>query len=595
MNDFVAYLNSTNNIGGNSTGSLAESQVKSPFYDAVKVDRKIGNRIVSEIKSGVFKTYILTGHAGDGKTSILVQVLKALELVKPGEGLEISRDYSELYYVKDMSEIPETRQVELLEKSLQAPSNNKTGILISNTGPLLRAFLTLAEEKTVRSGNDFSDEDKIELQSKILNQLDKNEDKSITISGYEFTLVNIARVDNVSFAAKILKKILAPELWEACSSCDSCDSCPVLMNQRLLSAQIDRVCDFVDNYYRYLYENDKRMTIRQMVGQLSYGITGNLTCEKITSSFLKSPFFTYNFANLFFGHKGMSVDPDSKQIKGIDYINSVGLDNVALSVDYRLFVNHDYSFFSQDIRDILEELSTATRKHFQILEEAADGINGQYEKTARIRRAVRRFYLVFGREQEGFPVSEIYNQIYGTNYMDYKKVITSVQPSSQFRKLQTVVFNALYIKNTGFLPASSSEMLLPLTLRREDEVYQSVLLILGEVHKSDIRIIAEKINSDLEDADEKYNIFIQLDDVKFKLSLPMLNYFNNLIAGSVTSNNNPALSHGIASLDTLLLEKYGEAKPGQEEDCEISVIVNTTKGQKIKRFDFMGNKLYLVD
>ena len=56
MNDFVAYLNSTNNIGGNSTGSLAESQVKSPFYDAVKVDRKIGNRIVSEIKSGVFKT-----------------------------------------------------------------------------------------------------------------------------------------------------------------------------------------------------------------------------------------------------------------------------------------------------------------------------------------------------------------------------------------------------------------------------------------------------------------------------------------------------------------------------------------------------------
>ncbi len=595
MNDFISYLNSTNNIGGNSTGSLAESQVKSPYYDAVKVDRKIGKRIVSEIKSGVYKTYILTGHAGDGKTSILVQVLKALELLNDGEGLETSKEYSELYYVKDMSEIPEKRQVELLEKSLQAPNNHKTGILISNTGPLLRAFLTLAEEETIRSGNTFSDEDKIELQSKILNQLDKNEDKTISIAGYEFVLVNIARVDNVTFANRILRKILAPELWEVCSKCAYCNNCPVLMNQKLMSAHVDRVCEFVDNYYRFLYENDKRMTIRQMVGQLSFGITGNLTCEKIQNNMLKSPFFTYNFANLFFGYKGLNVDHDSKQIKGIDYINNVGLDNVALSVDYKLFVNHDYSFFSQEIKEILEELSTSTRKHFQILEEDSAGSGGEYEKTARIRRAVRRFYLVYGREQDGFPVSEIYNQIYGTNYMDYKKVITSSQPSSQFRKLQNVVFNALYIKNTGFLPASSSEMLLPLTLRREDEVYQSVLLILGSVHKSDIKVVAEKVSSDLEDAEDKYNIFIQLEDEKFKLSLPMLNYFNNLIAGSVTSNNNPALSHGIASLDTLLLEKFGDAKQGQEEDCEISVIVNTTKGQKIKRFDFAGSKLYLVD
>ena len=595
MNDFVAYLNSTNNIGGNSTGSLAESQVKSPFYDSVKVDRKIGNRIVTEINSGIYQTYILTGHAGDGKTSILVQVLKALDLLNDGEGLEFSKEYPELYYVKDMSEIPESRQVELLEKSLQAPNNRKTGILISNTGPLLRAFLTLAKEKAICNGSTFSDKEKIELQSKILNQLDKNEDKPISIAGYDFILINIARIDNVTFATKILRKILAPELWEACSSCDSCTFCPILMNQKLLSAQVDRVCDFVDNYYRYLYENDKRMTIRQMVGQLSYGITGNLTCEKIENNLLKSPFFTYNFANLFFGHKGLSLDSNSKQIKGIDYINNVGLDKVALSADYRLFVNHDYSFFSQEIQDILEKLSTSTRKHFQIMKEAAVGIGGQYEKTARVRRAIRRFYLVFGMEQDGFPVSEIYNQIYGKNYMDYKKIITSSQPSSLFRKLQTVVFNALYIKNTGFLPASSSEMILPLTLRREDEVYQSVLLMLGKVHKSDIRVVAEKISSDLEDEDDKYNIFIQLGDERFRLSLAMLNYFNNLIDGAVTSNNNPALSHGIASLDTLLLKKYGEAKSSQEDDYEISIIVNTTKGQKIKKFDFVGRNLYLED
>ena len=68
MNEFVSYLNSINNMGGSSTGSLAEAQVKSPYFDKVKVDRKLGTYIVDSVRSGQFRTFILTGHAGDGKT-----------------------------------------------------------------------------------------------------------------------------------------------------------------------------------------------------------------------------------------------------------------------------------------------------------------------------------------------------------------------------------------------------------------------------------------------------------------------------------------------------------------------------------------------
>ena len=71
----------------------------------------------------------------------------------------------------------------------------------------------------------------------------------------------------------------------------------------------------------------------------------------------------------------------------------------------------------------------------------------------------------------------------------------------------------------------------------------------------------------------------------------MINYFNNLIHGAIASNNNPALSHGIAQLDALLLEQYGEYKPECEEDCELTVIINTTRGQEIERFAFDGNRL----
>ena len=103
MNEFIAYLNSANNIGGNSTGSLAETQVKSSFYDCIKIDRRIGTRISDEVSAGIHKAYILTGHAGDGKTSILVQVLKNLELLDVGAGLEVSHKYENLFYVKAVS------------------------------------------------------------------------------------------------------------------------------------------------------------------------------------------------------------------------------------------------------------------------------------------------------------------------------------------------------------------------------------------------------------------------------------------------------------------------------------------------------------
>jgi hypothetical protein len=71
----------------------------------------------------------------------------------------------------------------------------------------------------------------------------------------------------------------------------------------------------------------------------------------------------------------------------------------------------------------------------------------------------------------------------------------------------------------------------------------------------------------------------------------MINYFNDLINGAIASHNNPALSHGIAQLDAILLERYGEVKPECEEDCELTVIINTTKGQEIERFSFDGNRL----
>lgn len=589
MNEFINYLNSTNNVGGNSTGSLAESQVKSAYYDSVKVDRKLGKYITECVESGDHKAFILTGHAGDGKTSILVQVLKTLGHLQNGAGLLVEEEFDNFLYIKDMSEIAAEHQVEALKKALHAPNDGKTSLLISNTGPLLKTFEALNKEQIEETGETFTEKDRLALQSTLLTQLDTNSDRVITVADYSFVLVNIARVDNVPFAVKILKNILNPNLWSPCSSCECADRCPIKSNCDIVTAQFDRVAAFVENYYRYLYENDKRMTIRQMVGQISYALTGNLTCQYISSHHLREPFFNYNFANLFFGFVGLKAAKDATQIKGIEQVRNLELDRIALDVDYQLFVSQDYSCFAPHISSELQSVSTKYRKHYQITDEDQLLDEKKHEKELQLRRAVRRFYLLFSLFENDGDISNVMNQVFGALYSDYCVLISSKQSKHVLNQMRSTVFDALYIKNTGFLPNGKTE--LPLTLRREDDVFQNVMIVLGEVNRSDLSVIQTKVSSNFEDVDNKHELYLRMDGKDFRLTLPMINYFNNLIHGAIASNNNPALSHGIAQLDALLLEQYGECKPECEEDCELTVIINTTRGQEIERFAFDGNRL----
>lgn len=589
MNDFINYLNSTNNVGGNSTGSLAESQVKSSYYDYVKVDRRLGSYITDCVSSGNHQAFILTGHAGDGKTSILVQVLKTLGYLQNGAGLRVEEEFTDFLYIKDMSEIAAEKQVDALHKALLAPSGQKTSLLISNTGPLLKTFEALMKDQQEAKGEEFTDEDRMKLQSTLLTQLDSNKDEAIVVGGYSFILVNIARVDNVPFAVRILKNILADGLWQPCQSCSCAARCPIKSNHDIVVNQFDRVAAFIENYYRYLYENDKRMTIRQMVGQISYALTGNLTCNEVTTRHLREPFFNYNFANLFFGYIGLRAAKDAAQIKGIGQIRNLELDRIALDVDYQLFVSQDYSCFTSIIQDELKALSTRHRKHYQITNEDQILDEKKQEKELQLRRAVRRFYLLFSLTEDASEIDHVMNQVFGPLYTEYRKLISSKQSKPVLNRMRATIFDALYMKNTGFLPNGKAE--LPLTLRREDDVFQNVMIVLGEVNRSDLAVVQVKASSKFEDVDSKHELVLMLDGKPFRLTLPMINYFNNLINGAIASTNNPALSHGIAQLDAILLERYGEEKPECEEDCELTVIINTTRGQEIERFSFDGNRL----
>ena len=158
--------------------------------------------------------------------------------------------------------------------------------------------------------------------------------------------------------------------------------------------------------------------------------------------------------------------------------------------------------------------------------------------------------------------------------------------------MQKIVFDALYIKNTGAIPKGAKE--LPITLRREDNVFQNVMLVLGEVNKSDLIIKQKQKENRFEENQEEQQVFLKMHNKEFQLTLPMINYFQDLIDGSIVSNLNPTLTHGIATLDAILLDVFGDKKPANKEDCEIKVIINTTKGQEMEMFSFDNEFLSIL-
>lgn len=578
-NDFISYLNSMNNADGNNINALAESQVTNKFYNYIRVDRKLGNFIVNKINNGECKCYIITGHAGDGKTSILVQILKKLGLLEEGHKLKkfeakLVGD-RELEYVKDMSELSHEEQIQFLRSALEAPKANKTSILISNTGPLLKTF---------RNVFNVDNEESDEIEDILLKQLDDNECTPIKIKDYEFYLINIARIENLGFVEEIIEKICTDTLWNECEKCENRKKCPTYFNKLCVSENKNKVIDFIETFYRWLQENDKRITIRQMISQISYAFTGNIKCSSIARyDFKKFNLFNYNFANLFFGYRGIKKIDDASQIKGIELIQEIGLDKCSLSEDYNLFVKGEFNYFSNIVRDIVEEIWNHFTTEVYVSNENNDNSNIP-EKQQLMRRAIRRFLLMYGLIENEQDYSKLYNQLYGEMYTEYKRATTESLTPRQLKGITRTIFEALYIQNIGIPPEVDQNLYL--TLTRNDNSAQNVLLLLAKAKEKDLEVKQFKKNIDIEDVENRYTLELIINrSEQFKLTLPLLMYFSSVVSGEIKTEINPSLSHGLTKLNSVLLEVFRE-DAYDDQVITLSLIVNTTSGVKEMEIEF---------
>ena len=117
---------------------------------------------------------------------------------------------------------------------------------------------------------------------------------------------------------------------------------------------------------------------------------------------------------------------------------------------------------------------------------------------------------------------------------------------------------------------------LPLTLSRENGITQNVQLLEGKISTDKIQL-KQKKTSDCTFGGKKKELVLKIDDheLKTKINLPLLNYFNELKNGIISTNIDPQLSHGIESLKAELSECVKK-----EENDELEIIILKTKGPK---------------
>ena len=353
MNEFVKYLNGLHNYYAQNQNAYGERNVKSPYYKEVMVPINVCNYIIDSINNNSPHIIILTGHAGDGKTSIMFQVLEHfgshLDPQMPKQNIIVEHN-KEICCIKDFSEFSDEDKLKVLSEVMEYPQTGKYVFMVANTGPLINSFGDLFENT----------EDREKAKMALIEAMDSNDGKIKDLFCYKMLVINVASIDNVGFAGKYLDKVLGEKLWQPCQECSKRASCHILRNHNLIEENMDRVCEFIENFYIWQTEYGTRLTIRSIAEHLAYMITGGDDCENIIADedyqFKRNP-HEMLFSNLFFGYEGIISNPLANNIFAVRKAKESGIFLRRIRADEELLIRRNYQqSFGQDVIELIENV-----------------------------------------------------------------------------------------------------------------------------------------------------------------------------------------------------------------------------------------------
>jgi len=321
-NPFVEYLNSLQRLNASNENALAEYQACNPFFAQIHIPHPLTQTIVDELQKVDGRQIILTGHAGDGKSTIALGIYKQLTKSPPDKPLARQMKPREditgtnISILKDLSERHSEDDFAFMKEVCGA---KRRFLIVSNTGALLDLFRGQAASFGMSS---------VQIESDVLRAISNESGESeLPLGDTRFLIINLARIDNLDLALQIFARMIDPAHWASCADLPCRANCPICLNVDLINHRRDVVFNRLYLAYRRTYEYGTRLTLRQLTEHLAYLITSGL--EEIDLAEMRKRQATplraeFMFFNRFFGDNGKDDHAAALQMRAVREIRRQG-------------------------------------------------------------------------------------------------------------------------------------------------------------------------------------------------------------------------------------------------------------------------------
>ncbi|MDY0222148.1 MAG: protein kinase [Desulfobacterium sp.] len=494
-NPFVAYLNTLHNRDAANGNALAESQACNEWFGHIQVEHPLTGKIMDKLLMQGHHV-ILTGHAGDGKSTIGLEVYKRLKNLptqnkldrelKPREDVEA--DGASISIIKDFSEWDDEAKIQLIDQA--GEKGAPTILLISNTGTLLDAFHKL---------DDQQGRSRLEMENDLLKVFSQSRPAPVIHNGVSYFVINLAMFDNLVLARTIFERMVCKDRWEECLSCEKSEKCTINRNVRLLQENpiaIDRIFFL----YRRMFEYKDRFTLRQLIAHMAYMITAGMEYADILNyaSAPEPPRMTeFMFFNRFFGDSGRHPDKPARQMQIIRTLIDRELGQKPCpSWERRLWLSDPQSDFKLCVKGLSSDFDRLRRIGGGV--KISDIYSGETGKKS-ARQQVRRILFFLQKFSADEKAGNIYLSCFLNSPMLLPLLKWRVAPkkfsTTEEQHLRQQVMHVLQEQFAGIrLPEQESGLKqLYITLNRNDrEMRQATQVVLADFASKDFKIEWEK-------------------------------------------------------------------------------------------------------
>lgn len=479
-NPFVAYLNSLQRLNGSNENALAEFQACNPFFAQIHVPHPLTQTILAELQKPDGRQIILTGHAGDGKSTIALGVYKQLTkspLDRPLSRQILSREDlpgTNLTIIKDLSERRKEGDAGLMREMF---AGKRRFLIVSNTGALLDLFRDQAASCGVSS---------VRMESDVLTAISNEEGKAeLSLGGAKFLVINLARIDNLELARQIFARMTDPARWTTCAGFACRANCPIYLNVDLINHRREIVSERLFVAYRRMYEYGTRLTLRQITEHLAYLITSGL--EEIDLAEMREKQATplraeFMFFNRFFGDNGKADHAAALQMRAVHEIRRQGFgERPCPTWERKLWLKLRDQNFQLGVEDCDAE--------FELLRNHGSGPGDDSQPGLtpdQAREQVRRMlYFLYGfpKDDQSYLV-QFLNSPTILRWQDWQKQGTQLEMTEK-NVLEQRIYHVLQEHFTGVrLPEGSKghDRRLYITLSRgKGEIRQSAQVVVAQI------------------------------------------------------------------------------------------------------------------